>query len=125
MLGELALPAVAALVLTASLVPLLLPPARRLGLLDRPGGRRKHDKPVPAIGGLSILLALAPMGLIFLPMSQQLFGFGCALLILGAGGVADDLFRLDWRYRLAAQVSASLVMIYVGGIRVDNLGEVF
>jgi UDP-GlcNAc:undecaprenyl-phosphate GlcNAc-1-phosphate transferase len=39
-------------------------------------------------------------------------------------GVADDLHRLRWFHRLAAQILASLAVIYVGDIRVDNVGEI-
>lgn len=125
MIGGVVFAALAGLLATALIVPALLPPARRLGLLDRPGGRRKHDKPIPAIGGLSILLALSLVAFRFLPVTPQLLGFGGATLILAIGGVADDLFRLDWRYRLAAQVAASLAMIYLADVHVDNIGEVF
>ena len=32
----------------------LMPAAQRIGLIDHPGGRKTHDRAVPAIGGVAI-----------------------------------------------------------------------
>lgn len=110
---------------TAMLVPALQPAARRFGLVDRPGGRRIHDAATPAIGGLSILLAVAPVGLMMLPLTPGVIGVGLAAVVILVAGVADDVARIRWQYRLCAQVVAALIVVYVGGIRVENIGEVF
>jgi UDP-GlcNAc:undecaprenyl-phosphate GlcNAc-1-phosphate transferase len=116
--------ACASFLITAALLPVLIPVARRSGLLDRPGGRRKHDAPVPAIGGVAIFIGLAAATIWTLDPAPQLFGLGIAALIIAGAGVADDLFRLRWPLRLAAQGLAALVMIYLGGVRIENVGEV-
>jgi len=110
--------------ITAALLPALIPLARRSGLLDRPGGRRKHDAPVPAIGGLAIFLGLTATTGLFLPPTPQMLGLASAVVIIVGAGVADDLFRLRWPYRLSAQVLAAVLMIYLGGVRIENLGSV-
>jgi len=117
--------ACATFLITAALLPGLIPLARRSGLLDRPGGRRKHDKPVPAIGGLAIFLGLAVTTGWFQPPTLQTLGIAAAVVVIVVAGVADDLFRLRWPYRLSAQVLAALLMIYLGGVRIENLGAVF
>ena len=48
-----------------------------------------------------------------------------AAVVIVIAGCADDLFRIRWQYRLGAQILAALIMIEVGGIRVDNIGSVF
>lgn len=125
MFGSTVVAAAATLLMTALTVPLLLPLARRIGLLDRPGGRRKHDKPVPAIGGLAILLAVGSATFLFLPPTPQLLGLGGAVLIIATAGVIDDMFRLRWQYRLTAQVLGALVLIYFAELRVENVGQIF
>jgi UDP-GlcNAc:undecaprenyl-phosphate GlcNAc-1-phosphate transferase len=110
--------------ITAALLPLLIPVARRSGLLDRPGGRRKHDAPVPAIGGVAIFLALAAATVWNLDPAPQLFGLAVAALIIVSAGVADDLFRLRWPVRLGAQGLAALAMVHLGGVRIETVGEV-
>lgn len=113
----------ATFLITAALLPALIPLARRSGLLDRPGGRRKHDAPVPAIGGLAIFLGLAVTTAWFLAPTPQMLGLAAAVVVIVGAGVADDLFRLRWPYRLSAQILAALLMIYVGGVRIENLGS--
>ena len=42
---------------------LVLPPLERQavarGLVDKPGGRKDHETPVPVVGGIAVLLAVA------------------------------------------------------------------
>jgi UDP-N-acetylmuramyl pentapeptide phosphotransferase/UDP-N-acetylglucosamine-1-phosphate transferase len=54
--------AVLACVLAAGITPLVARLADRIGMLDIPGGRRTHPRPIPRPGGLAIALA---------------FGLGC------------------------------------------------
>src|SRR5438067_13598916 len=46
-----------AFVLAALATPLVGAFARRLGMLDVPGGRRRHPRPIPRPGGLAIAVA--------------------------------------------------------------------
>ncbi len=117
--------ALATFAVTLLLTPAMAPLARRWGLVDRPEGRRWHAAATPAVGGLAILVAASAIGLIFFPMTRVIEGFGLAAVVIVAAGVADDLFRIRWQYRLGAQVLAALIMIAVAGIRVDNIGAVF
>lgn len=56
---------------------------------------------------------------------STMLAFGAASLLLVAVGLYDDRFDLRWYWRILAQVLAALVMIYGGGVRVENLGGVF
>src|SRR6266571_7976188 len=49
--------AVLAFVLAAAITPLVARLAERLGLMDVPGGRRNHPRPIARPGGLAIALA--------------------------------------------------------------------
>jgi UDP-GlcNAc:undecaprenyl-phosphate GlcNAc-1-phosphate transferase len=115
-----------------SLVLVLRPLAARVGLVARPDQIRRHGVATPAVGGLGILLAVAGClvasrfaALASDVTSYQMRGVALAALIIVAGGMIDDRFRLQWPYRLGVQVLAALVLIHVGGIRVQNLGYVF
>jgi UDP-GlcNAc:undecaprenyl-phosphate GlcNAc-1-phosphate transferase len=114
------------------IVPALRPLAVRVGLVDRPDQRRRHEGATPAVGGLAILLALAACLLLarVTPLAAnfarpQIQGLGLAAIVIVGAGVADDLWRLKWPYRLGAQIVASLIMIHAGGIRVEHIGGVF
>lgn len=115
--------------LTAAIVALLLwvlePFAYRLGLLDHPGGRKDHGHPTPIIGGLAMAIGIMVPVIWDGTYPRAYLGFmvGAALLI--AVGLVDDVRDVRWWWRVLAQVTAALAMIYIGGVKVEYLGEVF
>jgi UDP-GlcNAc:undecaprenyl-phosphate GlcNAc-1-phosphate transferase len=103
---------------------LLLPAARRLGLVDHPGGRKDHAAPTPVSGGLAVAAGVLVASIFFLEPAPELTALGIAAAILLVVGVLDDMFDLRWTWRVLAQVAAALVLIYVGGVRVEHLGPI-
>lgn len=128
--------------------------APRLGLLDRPGYRKIHARPMPTSGGLAIwagivlpfligtlftgaVLGVGPAGTIFgqtirevlpalLPSDAithlpgiwhqagrlwTILGIGTVLMLLG---LADDVWKLDWRFRLAVEFAAAVLTVACG-----------
>lgn len=117
--------ALAAFALTCLLLWLLQPVATRLDLLDHPKGRKDHDHPTPITGGLAMavssLLAFAVMP----NLTSSLQAFGIASVIVVALGLWDDKRDLRWYWRILGQAAAALVIIYAGGVRVEQLGPLF
>jgi len=85
-----------------------------LGLLDFPdpaGGRKRHDRVTPLVGGVGVLsatligmvLALAGEGM-EKPVSEHLLWLGAGVLTLGAFGMADDRVGLSPRFRLVGGI---------------------
>ncbi len=96
----------------------------KIGLVDRPGGRKAHASPTPMGGGLaiwtSVVLVLAAGGALAasgysLPLGLEIHReglvarsgqLGLILLLATAAmllGLADDRFTLNWRPRLLIQ----------------------
>lgn len=96
--------------------------ARRIGLVDRPGGRKDHSDPTPVVGGVGIALGVIPATLLFVHVSPPVLGLILAGLVLLIVGVLDDMHDLPWQVRIVAQIGAALIMIYVGEVRVDRVG---
>jgi UDP-GlcNAc:undecaprenyl-phosphate GlcNAc-1-phosphate transferase len=117
--------AIAAFAITAGVVLILKPLASRLGLVDRPGGRKTHIGAVPLIGGVAILAGCTPLALTTFELTPNVLGLALAGAIVITVGVIDDLKDLRWYVRLAAQGLAALALIYVGGVRVENIGPLF
>lgn len=117
-LGEFA----AAAALTVVIVRLLSPLAHRFDWLDRPRGRKNHATATPYTGGVAMFLA-ALLTLSVMPLaSETLTAFGggfAALLIVGA---LDDFYDLPWVLRLSVQLGACLLMVYLGGLRIEFIG---
>ncbi|HEX6860392.1 MAG TPA: MraY family glycosyltransferase [Caulobacteraceae bacterium] len=109
----------------AILIWLLDPLARRIGLLDRPGGRKDHGAPTPVTGGLAIAVGTIIPGVLLTAPTPALVGLGVAAIILLVVGVADDLFDLPWPVRVMAQVCAALALVFVGGVKVEWVGAAF
>jgi len=120
----------AAVLLSFILTPLFRALAKRLGMVDQPGGRRIHEKPTPRGGGLAIVLTFhVAYGLIVLfGWDDYLFHldltFWKALLqatgIMVLIGFMDDKFGLSAWLKLAGQIVAASIL-YAYGYSVDSL----
>lgn len=108
-----------------ALIYLLDPIARRIGLLDHPGGRKDHAAPTPVTGGLAIAIGTIIPALLLTDMTPQLVGLGIAAAILIVVGVIDDLLDIPWPIRIVAQVAAALSIALIGGVKVEAIGPVF
>lgn len=94
----------------------------RLGLVDHPGGRKRHTTPTPTVGGLAMFLA-AMLALYW----NNAYSEKIELLITCAGlivalGVLDDRHGLRVDLRMMAQVFLVLVVILGADGTVTHLG---
>ncbi len=64
--------------------------ARRLGVVHVPRDRDLHDRPVPGLGGLAILVAAVVPALIFLPANQETRGIVGGAIAIALVGAVDD-----------------------------------
>ena len=113
-------------VLCARLLPLLIPAARRLQLVDHPGGRKQHDGAIPVIGGLVICaVATLSFGLFENFPNVRVAVFSFCMLMLVVVGQLDDRIDLAWPWRIGAQTLAALLVYFVAGVQATNLQDVF
>lgn len=117
--------ALMALAITSLALWLLQPLAKRLGLLDHPAGRKDHAIPTPVTGGMAILVGCVASFVVMQPGSASMLAFCAAAGLLVAVGLVDDLRDMRWYWRILAQALAGLIIIYGGGVRVEQLGPVF
>lgn len=105
------------------LMPVLMRAALRLDLLDRPGGRKAHQGAVPLVGGLAMFLAFV-FGMLSLAEalgSMRALAAGAAVLVVI--GVLDDMHELSSAARFAAQILASLLMVFWADVALLDLGH--
>ena len=114
--------ALLAFLLSAGVIWLMGPIARRIGLLDHPGGRKQHHKPTPMTGGIGIAIGVSVAAAFIFGPAPQFISLGISGLMLVTMGMWDDVKDLPWPFRMAVQIAAALILIYVGGVRVEQLG---
>lgn len=102
--------------------------SRYFEIADHPGEHKQHQMSTPFIGGVGIISA----ALVVLKMActQQMISsteasvIASSALIIFITGLADDIWRLDYRIRFLIQGLMACLMIYGGGIMLTNLGQI-
>lgn len=104
---------------------LLQPIAGRLGLVDVPTQRKDHGRTTPTTGGLAMMLGITLAALVVGGMTRVMGSYLVAAWLLIVTGWLDDRFDLRWYTRIGIQIAAALILIYGGGVRIEQLGPVF
>ncbi|UZN50273.1 undecaprenyl/decaprenyl-phosphate alpha-N-acetylglucosaminyl 1-phosphate transferase [Cupriavidus cauae] len=113
----------AAFLFCVMLVFALRPLAVRIGLIDRPDFRKRHEGNVPLIGGIAITLAIWVCMLLFLQRQGYYSALLGGLTLLAIIGVADDLQNLSPVTKLVMQLVAAILMTSWGGVYLISLGD--
>ena len=115
-----------ALAVTALVMWFAEPSARRLNLLDHPNkGRKDHAAPVPVTGGIAMVAGVCVATIALLPMTPSIRAFLLASVMLLLVGLIDDLVDVRWYVRIGAQATAALILVYIGGVRIEQIGPLF
>ncbi|RZU99121.1 glycosyltransferase family 4 protein [Spiribacter vilamensis] len=104
-------------------VMVLRAPAIALGLVDQPGGRKVHARPVPLIGGVAVLLAFG-LATLLLPIPLRPYGaLYAGLAVIAVSGLVDDAIGLPASLRLLAQLVMATLVVVAGGPVLTDLGS--
>ncbi len=107
--------------------------AWRVRLMDRPDGRRKmQTKAVAVVGGLALFASTSVSVIIACILSDEILvslqeHARAAIALIVAGGIitgvglADDIFNLRARYKLAGQLAAIAVLIFGGDYVIGSI----
>ncbi len=106
--------AAVALGLVVVLAPAVGGVARRLGVVDLPGGRRHHARPVPRLGGIALFLGIVVPALAFLELGRETRGILLGAAVATVVGAVDDFRGLRWLEKLAGQVGAAAIPVGFG-----------
>lgn len=109
---------------TVVMLLVLRPVARKIGLLDCPGGRKTHDGSIPLIGGLAVYVGFLMSAFLFVDLLPEYRGLLSAGLLMLIVGVLDDFHELTAKPRFAAQIMAALLIMFFGGQFITSLGAI-
>jgi UDP-GlcNAc:undecaprenyl-phosphate GlcNAc-1-phosphate transferase len=114
------IPALLALALTFTLTPLVSRLAILVGAVDMPGRRKVHDRPIPRLGGLAVVLSIAVVWLAVdfmqgnvLP-AELMRGISLGVLPLLAVSIVDDVRGARAFYKLLAHLLAATIAVSSG-----------
>jgi UDP-GlcNAc:undecaprenyl-phosphate GlcNAc-1-phosphate transferase len=119
------LPALAAFAATILVILIAKPLAQRFGLVDHPGGRKRHAVATPVVGGAAMLVGSVPIALATFELTPNIIGLMCAGAVVITAGLLDDLYDVRWYWRFVAQGAAALLMARVGGVQIEQIGPLF
>ena len=89
--------------------------AEKIGAMDIPkDNRRVHDHPIPRMGGLAIILGFVLAVLLFVPVSDKVYGIVIGSFIIAGMGFVDDIVSLKPMMKLVIQIFAALVCVRFG-----------
>jgi len=109
--------------ITIFLINIISPYAERMGLMDIPSGRKKHQSKTPMIGGISMVISylLCIPWLAAKPVYMEIFFL--SVFIICITGFLDDRHDLSTKKRFMIQIIVALMLAYSGGVMVENLGN--
>ena len=106
-----------------ALTPAFSAAALRFQWVDIPNERKVHLVPTPRGGGIAMALGA------FIPLCYWLHADAFVLAYLGGGGLlvflggVDDFRDLSPKAKFAGQIAAALIVVFLGGVRIENLGS--
>ncbi len=108
------------------LTPLLILRLRKLALkfnlVDEPNARKIHQKAIPLVGGIALVIssgiALALLGGV---SEFALYLYASACLVAGIG-LLDDVVDLSALVRFAVQIAASLFIVFMTKVQLFSFG---
>jgi UDP-GlcNAc:undecaprenyl-phosphate/decaprenyl-phosphate GlcNAc-1-phosphate transferase len=115
-----------ALVTSLILTFLARPLALRVGVVDHPGPRKVHAKPMPLLGGVAMYLGavLALVVSLRSPTYIQIFGILAGATLLLVVGLLDDLGRLHHQIKLMVAMPVAALILLGAGVKTEILSSI-
>jgi UDP-GlcNAc:undecaprenyl-phosphate GlcNAc-1-phosphate transferase len=124
MFGAIELEGLISFLAVLAAIPLLCSLASKMGFFDQPGGRKRHERAIPPVGGLAIFPVFIVIVMLTGVNSSEAWFFA-ALILLLVTGVVDDGYSLPAWLKLAFQIIAAFLLVVPGNLRIYELGDLF
>ncbi|WP_067709701.1 MULTISPECIES: UDP-N-acetylglucosamine--undecaprenyl-phosphate N-acetylglucosaminephosphotransferase [unclassified Erwinia] len=99
--------------------------AKKVGLVDKPNYRKRHQGVVPLVGGISVFAGICfsyTISNYYLPHFVLYLGCAGMLVLVGA---LDDRFDISVKFRAIVQAAIAVVMMTFGKLYLLSLGYIF
>lgn len=98
--------------------------AKRIGLVDKPNFRKRHQGLIPLVGGISVFAGICftfTIATYYIPHANLYLICAGVLVFIGA---LDDRFDISVKIRATVQAGIGIVMMVVGGLYLKSLGYI-
>lgn len=96
--------------------------AKRIGLVDKPNFRKRHQGAIPLVGGISVYTGISfALYITHFTQSHSLLYLGCAGALVLVG-VLDDRFDISVKIRALVQATMAIMMMYGADLYLKSLG---
>ncbi len=99
--------------------------AKKVGLVDKPNYRKKHQGLIPLVGGISVFFGVF---FAFVITNEYILHkwlyLACAGLLVFVGAL-DDRYDISVKFRASIQALVAVVMMSAAGLKLDSLGHAF
>lgn len=99
--------------------------AKKIGLVDKPNYRKRHQGIIPLVGGISVYAGICFTIMItnyYIPHAWLYLSCAGVLVLVGA---LDDRFDISVKLRATVQALIAVVMMYYGKLYLLSLGHIF
>ncbi|MEF7361287.1 UDP-N-acetylglucosamine--undecaprenyl-phosphate N-acetylglucosaminephosphotransferase [Escherichia coli] len=99
--------------------------AKKVGLVDKPNFRKRHQGLIPLVGGISVYVGICfTFGIVdyYIPHASLYLACAGVLVFIGA---LDDRFDISVKIRATIQAAAGIVMMVFGKLYLSSLGYIF
>lgn len=98
--------------------------AQKIGLVDKPNYRKRHQGTIPLVGGISVYAGICLyLFLNWNEVEQPGIYLMCSGLLLLVGAV-DDRFDISVKFRASVQALVAVAMMYFAGLYLHSLGKI-
>lgn len=104
---------------------LLSPIAKKIGIVDKPSKRKKHQGHIPLVGGVCIFLGVLICSILYLNNNHILISLMVSSLFILLLGFIDDCYPLPVMLRFSIQFVIVSIMVWYTGLRFETIGHSF
>jgi UDP-GlcNAc:undecaprenyl-phosphate GlcNAc-1-phosphate transferase len=99
--------------------------AKRVGLVDKPNFRKRHQGLIPLVGGISVFAGICfTFGIADYYIPHAVLYLFCAGILVFVGAL-DDRYDISVKIRAMIQAIIAIVMMSVGKLYLSSLGYIF
>ncbi|SQI44276.1 Undecaprenyl-phosphate alpha-N-acetylglucosaminyl 1-phosphate transferase [Leminorella richardii] len=98
--------------------------AKKIGLVDKPNYRKRHQGVIPLVGGISVYAGICLYLFInWKEIEQPGIYLTCAGILVVVGAI-DDRFDISVKFRASVQALVAVSMMYFAGLYLHSLGYI-